>query len=294
MALIDRVRHRGLFGTSFRALQEGLRIDPVAACERLARHEAGGSGGHARVGAGGTAGDRTRRPPSPLDGHGDDEFDRFRIEDGDFRLAFHDMGRTETGKYAVASHLGLAYYRHLIRHPSKGFSPQDLYGLYGEKGGKSPRSTIEGAESEAAAGELVKETNYEKPFDEAALKAYRARVEWLNEAIQEEERAGFVEEARRLASERDDILAHVSANQRRGKKGDLLARNSRSLMARGRDLNQMGRKLQDRVRKAMIDARRRIEKDMPMLSGHLEEQAIFKDGRWTYWPAAPERRWDTL
>ena len=289
MFLIDRVRNRGLFGTSFRAIQEGLRVCPVAANDLLSSSEEDvptGVGNRARTAP------RDRRAAATLDETVSVDPDRFCIEDGDFRLRFHHRGRTESGKFASTSHLGLAYFRHLIRHPGEGFTPEELYSLYGGKGVAGHRSSVEG--DEAAAGQFVKQTNYEEPFDQTALQEYKAKVQWLDEAIVEEERAGFAEKARLLAAERDKILAHVSANLRLGRTSDLLARESKGLAARGKDLNQSRSKLQDRVRKAMSDARRRIERDMPMLAQHLADQAIFKDGRWTYWQSSADRHWITV
>ena len=120
--LMDRVQNGFTFGTTFKALQEGLRIDPVRVEARLGR-PADASRTRWSAASYGDAAAEGAAPVAPSDKPSGWTANRFCIEEDTFHIVYWQPGgRVEQGRFGLKGNLGLAYYRLLVRDPERGYS----------------------------------------------------------------------------------------------------------------------------------------------------------------------------
>jgi hypothetical protein len=216
---------------------------------------------------------------------------QFCIEDEFFVLIFHQFGKSEQGRYARDTYLGLWYYRHLIQHPGKRFRPKELYDQLSRKAIAVRSSAIAEAEVNAVNGSSVPEDNFDAAIDKEGIRAIGKKIQEIADEIDERNQEGDFEKVQELEAERERIVTLVSKDFRGGIKLDRTNLSIQRLSGQVKNTNCQSKKTTDSVRNAMKHAKTRIAKNMPMLSQHLREKALFKDGGWTYHPTHPSLDW---
>jgi hypothetical protein len=220
---------------------------------------------------------------------------KFIVRGDYFQLEFRCGGKSEGNIFPIDDFLGLRYLRHLIMHPGEGFSWEELYFRVGGRALSARGSKVDPCEAASTGCAYVAANSFEEPLDEQALRAYKAEVLELEEAIAEERRAGFHERAAVLEAKRDFILNHVAESRRHGRKGDLLHKSPEKLSSSSRNQNKAASRVIQLIQKAMQDAGRRIEKKgMEDLVEHLRRHVVYKSGSWVYFPPVPPWDWTFL
>jgi hypothetical protein len=317
---LDLVTRGSIFGTDVPTLQAGLAIDPVAVARMFAPS--------------GQLGPR-RSPaipvmaPEPIpaaSGHLLPH--RFCIEDGIFRVVFQTAeGRTENGRFPCEGNLGLAYYRHLIQHPEKGFSAIELAREVGRKD-----APPEQRHERATAGEgYGSGTSYDPVLDKEGKQKLAQGRDVIARELEEARRKGDRGRIVELETKQKFINAELKGAIHIRKEDDLdelgrqlravdqeleearrdgdflviqeLEADRRSIVAKvakivhghkDKNLDKSAKQARDSIRKAMGDARTKlIRRGLRGLALYLEEAVRYKDGSWTYRPSKSSRDWLT-
>jgi hypothetical protein len=219
---------------------------------------------------------------------------KFVLGSGFFLLEFRCNGKNEEGTFRIDDFLGLRYHRHLIMHPGRYCTSEELYFRAGGRSRTAQGSVVDSCEAVSTGNTFVSANLFEETMDEQAIKEYKERLREIDEEIAEEERAGFHEKAKELEQERDFIINHVAEKRRHGRKADLLHMSAERLASSSRNQNNVASKMTGAIRKARQDAERRIaigEKGMIELSKHLVGQVQYKGGSWVYHPSVPPCDW---
>ena len=202
---------------------------------------------------------------------------RFVVESDNYFIEFHGRNGIEEGTFPRSSYLGLSYFRHLIASQGEaaGLDPKSLEHL--ARHGSLPQDP---RHEDAAVGKgFVVRPTHQPVLDDEAKAAYEKRLKENRCELWRAERDQDLAEMQRLEEEYRSIVSELD--------GAFHGQHSK-------DLDKTAKQARDRVRKAMEDVRKRLAlKQMPQLAKHLEEAMIYQDGRWSYRPPRPERKWQT-
>jgi len=202
---------------------------------------------------------------------------RFVVESDNYFIEFHGRNGIEEGTFPRSSYLGLSYFRHLIASQGEaaGLDPKSLEHL--ARHGSLPQDP---RHEDAAVGKgFVVRPTHQPVLDDEAKAAYEKRLKENRCELWRAERDQDLAEMQRLEEEYRSIVSELD--------GAFHGQHSK-------DLDKTAKQARDRVRKAMDDTQKRLAlKQMSQLAKHLEEAMIYQDGRWSYRPPRPERKWQT-
>ncbi|MFO0892839.1 MAG: hypothetical protein U0790_27320 [Isosphaeraceae bacterium] len=318
------LRKTRILGTDFTALQAGLRIYPVRAdlpsYRAIAVNQVRSRMRNPEIDL---PADRapSQVPISPA------EADEFRLEQGIFHIVYHSPSAdTEKESYPRDKGLGLAYYRYLLQHPGRKFSPTALEQAVANKG-LAARGDIDRSEWEAMSSGPA----YDAILDDQARREIATRLEEIAGEITRAERRGDLSKVDRLRQESTKLHAGLNQTVRNPHEARLaelheglkevyrdleearedgnaveigeLEEQRQSLVdelarimkgARDKALDMSAKKARDRVRKAMGQACKSFMLGkLPGLALHLRGAVVFKHGRWSYHPPEGSLPWRT-
>ena len=327
MLLLHRIKHQCVFGTTFEALKAGLRLDPVQVEARLKRatEPAHVESGRAEQTLAMADAARSTVLQGPEPNHRLEN--RLSIEFGIFHVVFRTAdGESEEGRFPQDKNLGVAYYRHLIQHPERDFSPGELEREIGRKGTTPDRQIGPSAGEDRSAG-----PTHDTILDDQAKREIANRIAMIERDLARAERQGDRAGVARLEKEREALdadLRRTTRNPKERRLGEIRQRlkeveqdlaeaksdgdhlvieelesEHRSLVAQvakivvgGKDkyLDNSSKMARDRVKKAMEQARKRFILDrMQRLAHYLEQAMRYKNGAWSYRPSKSSPSWQT-
>ena len=325
--LMDRVRNHRLFGTDFRSLQAGLRIDP-----NLVELAVGRRGSDPRgvvegaVATWGLQGQGSLSSFSRADG--EDRVNSFCSRGSIFSISFRPaVGPIEEDQFPQSGNSGMAYYRYLLMHPDRVFSPEEIENANGRKGTARDRPDQQDAEWD----DSLNGSGFDAVLDESSKRQAAERLAEIARELARAEREGDRSRIAQLEVEREKLIAcykqavrnprdkrleqlhqrlkdvhreiaiaerdgdHLVMEELETERQSLLTQVSRIVQSgRDRNLDSSKKQARDRVRKALEDARKKLALGrFPQLARYLVCAVQYKNGNWTYRSSKSSPTWQT-